>query len=110
MYKGPPVTLQALHDESFTAEKAHAQPALEGNADADALRRGEKRVLLSDQFSADLGQMHGNNLSRIGSTEGDLSLTVAPIEKNRHEQRLARQKSLPRSHQCAEESAVLLRS
>src|SRR6185436_16328776 len=64
--KGPPVAQQALHDEALASEQADAELALECNADADALRRREKRVLLRDEFPADVGEMNGNDLSGIG--------------------------------------------
>ena len=54
----PAVALQALHDEALAAEQADAELALERDADADALGRGEKRVLLRDQLAADLGEMN----------------------------------------------------
>ena len=52
--------------------KPDAELALERDADDDALRRREKRVLLRDQLAADLGQMHGDDLAGIRRAERDL--------------------------------------
>ena len=73
----PAVALQALHDESLAAEQADAELALKRDADADALRRGEERVLLRDQLAAELGEMDGDDLPRIRRAERDLSLLAA---------------------------------
>ena len=50
---------------------------LERNADADALGGREKRVLLRDEFPADVGQMNGNNLAGIRRAERDPFLLAA---------------------------------
>src|SRR5205809_3249653 len=42
MNKGPAISLQPLHDESFAAEQPHAQAPLESDSDADALGGGQK--------------------------------------------------------------------
>ena len=68
----PAVALKALHDEPLAAEQADAELPLERDADADAFRGGEKRVLLRDQLAADLGEMDGDDLPRIGRAERDL--------------------------------------
>src|SRR5215213_5009124 len=60
MNERPAVALQTLHDESFPAEKARADLFVEGDADADAFGAGEKRILLRDQFAADVAQLDRN--------------------------------------------------
>ena len=106
----PAVALQALHDEALAAEQADAELALKRDADADALRRREKRVLLRDQLAADLGEVDGDDLAGIRRAERDLLLLAAAVEKHRHEQRLAGQQPLAGAHQRAEEPALLLRA
>jgi hypothetical protein len=70
--KRPAVALKALHDEALAAEQADAELPLEGDADADALGGGEKRVLLRDQLAADLGEMDRHDFPRIGRAERHL--------------------------------------
>ena len=65
----PAVALQPLHDEALAAEQPGAELALERDADRDALRRGEERVLLRDQLAADLGEMDRDDLAGIGRAE-----------------------------------------
>src|SRR5205814_10704070 len=49
------VAFEALHDEALAAEQPDADFLLERDADRDAARRAEKRVLLADQLPAEAG-------------------------------------------------------
>ena len=73
VHERPAVALQPLHDEAFAAEQSDAELALERDAEADALGRDEERVLLGNEFAAQLGQVHGHDLARIRRAEGDAS-------------------------------------
>ncbi len=97
----PAVALQALHDEAFAAEQADAELALERDADRHALGGREKRVFLRDQLATDLGEMDRDDLAGIRGTKGDALLLTAPVEEDRHEERLAGQQPLAGAHQHA---------
>jgi hypothetical protein len=102
--------LQALHDEAFTAEEAHAELPLERDADADALGCREKRILLCHELATDFGEVDRDDFSRVRRAERHLLLLRAPVVEHRHEQRLTRQQPLARAHQGAHEPALLLRA
>ena len=87
-----------------------AELALKRDADADALRRREERVLLRDQLAAELGEVDRDDLSRVRRAERDLALLAAAIQEHGHEQRFAGQQPFAGAHQRAEEPALLLRS
>ena len=80
---------------------------VKGDAEADAFRRAEERVLLREQFAADLGKMHRDDLARIRRAEGDMFLARAAILKHGHEERFASEQSFARAHERAEKAAVL---
>src|SRR5262252_7040477 len=62
MHKRPAIPLKALHNETFSAEKANTQPLLKCDTDAHTFCGGKKRILLSDQFSAYISQADRHNL------------------------------------------------
>src|SRR6185436_7370879 len=101
----PAVSLQALHDEAFSAEKSDAQLAIESDADAHAFGRAKERILLGDQFPAQLRQMDRDDLARIRRAEAYLFLTLPEILKDGHEQRFPGQQPFPGAHQAAQEPA-----
>ena len=78
--EGQAVAFELLHDEAFAAEQAGADLLLEGDADRDALGGAEERILLADQLAAQLGQVHGHDLARIGRGEGHPLLPAAGCE------------------------------
>ncbi len=110
MHERPPVSLQTLHDESFTAKQAGPELPLESDTHAHALCSRQKGILLGNQFAADFRQMDRNDLPRIRRAKRQLPLPIGAIQENCHEQRLARQQPLACAHQGAEKSAVLLRA
>ena len=77
VHEAEAVALQLLHDEAFAAEQADADPPLERDADRDAARRAQERVLLTDQRAAQLLQIHRQDLAGIGRGERDLLLAAA---------------------------------
>ena len=56
MDERPAVALQPLHDETFAAEQARADLAVERDAHAHAFGRAQERILLANQFAADFGE------------------------------------------------------
>src|SRR5688572_20431388 len=98
MDKGVTVSLQPLHDESFAAKEANAQPPLERDADAHTFGRRQKRIFLRYQLAAYIGKVNGQNLARIWSAEGQLLARACLIDKDGHEQRLTRQQTLTCTH------------
>ena len=91
-------------------KRPDAELLLKRDADADALRGREERVLLGDQLAAELCEVHGDDAARIRRAERDAALLGAPVEEHRHEQRLAREQPLAGAHERAHESALLLRA
>ena len=71
MDHGDAVAGEALHDEALAAEEADADLLLEGDADLHALGGAEEGVLLADQFTAELVEVHRDDLARVGRGEGD---------------------------------------
>ena len=96
MNEDPTVTLQALHDETFTAEKADAKAFLKRDADAHALCCGKERILLSDQLTAQRPRAGSVRSSRIRRAKGEVLLLSASVEKHGHKQGFAgRDRRLP---------------
>jgi len=108
MDEGQPIADEALHDEAFAAEEAAADFFLEGDAELDAAGAAEEGVFLADHFAAELIEMKGNDLAGIGRSEGDGFAFAAGVGKRRHEDRLARQRSLAGAQHLVEEPLVLL--
>src|SRR5438876_12321073 len=104
----PSVPLQPLHDEALTTEEAGADLFVKSDADAHSFGSAQKCVLLRDQLTANLGQMHRDDLSRVRRAEGHLLATGGAILKNGHEERFAHQQALARAHQRAHKAAALL--
>ena len=110
MEKRPAIALQTLHDEAFTAKQPDADLLVERDADAHALGRAQERVLLGDQFAADLGQVDRNDFPGIRRAERHAFLAGAVILENGHEERFAREQAFARADECVEKSAALLRT
>src|SRR4026208_1538732 len=110
MHERPAVSLQALHNESLATEQTDSEAALECNADAHALSRRKKGILLRDQFPSDLRQMHGDDLPGRRRSKGHLPLAVAAIQEHGHEQGLSGEQALSRAHQGSHETRILLRA
>ena len=62
---------QSLHDEPFTAEQADADFLLKGDTDLHAARGAEERILLTNEFAAELGQVHREYLAGERRRERD---------------------------------------
>ena len=105
--EGPAVALEPLHDEALAAEKADAEPLLEGDADAHALGGREEGVLLHDQLAAELREVHRHDAARVGRAEGDALLAGPAVLEDGHEQRLAGEQALAGAHERAHEAAGL---
>ena len=99
MNEGPAIALESLHDEPFAAKQPNADLLVERDTDGHALGSAQERVLLRNQFAADLGQMHWNDLPGIRRAERHAFFAGAAILKNGHEERFARQEALA----CADE-------
>ena len=108
--KGPAVAGQPLHDETLAAEQTHPEPFLEGDADAHALGRAEKGILLHDQLAAEIGQAHRNDLAGVGCAEGELPLPDALVLEDGHEERFAGEQAFAGAEQRAHEAGVLRRA
>jgi hypothetical protein len=108
VHEGQAVALELLHDEALAAEEAHGQLLLEVQADGHAARRAQERVLLAHQHAAELAQVHGDDLARVGGGERHAGLAGALVGVDRGEQRLAGDQALARAEQLAEQAAALL--
>src|SRR6185436_1872846 len=92
------------------AEETRANLFVERDADAHTLGGAEEGILLRDEFAADLCEVCGNDLARIGRAERDTLLPLAAILEDRHEERLAGKQPFTRAHERAHEAALLLRA
>src|SRR5919109_881129 len=79
-------------------------------AHAHALGSAQERILLRDDLAADFREVDRDDLARIRRAEVDAFLARSAVAKYRHEQRLARDQSLPGTNQRAQEPAFLLRT
>ena len=77
MHEAEAVAFELLHDEPFAAEQADADPPLERDADGDAARGAQERVLLADQRAAELLQIHRQDLAGVRRRERHLLLAAA---------------------------------
>ena len=77
VHEAQAIAFELLHDEAFAAEQADADLALEGDADRDAARGAEERVLLADQVPAERLQVHRDDLAGIGRAERHAVLALA---------------------------------
>ena len=78
VHEAEAVALELLHDEALAAEQADANLALERDANRHAARRAEKRILLADQLSTQLLQIHRQDLARIRRRKRHLLLAGCP--------------------------------
>ena len=88
MHEAQAVALELLHDESFAAEQPDADAALKRDADRHAARRAEERVLLANELSTQLLQIHREDLARVRRGERHLLLAASRVGEHRHEQTL----------------------
>src|SRR6185436_6150067 len=102
------VALEPLHDEPLAAEQADADLPLERDANRDAARRAQERVLLADQLATQLLQIHRQDLSRVRRGERHLLLAAPLVGEHRHEEALTRDEPLPGAKQRAHDAATLL--
>ena len=86
MHEGEPVALELLHDEAFAAEEAGAEFALERDAERDAARGAEERILLAQERAAKRGEIERHDLARIGRGKGDAPLAGRYVGVDRGEQ------------------------
>jgi hypothetical protein len=100
---------EALHDEAFAAEECDADFFLEGDADLRAHGGAEEGVLLADEFTAELVEVHRDDLAGVRRGEGDDLAAGAGGGEGGDEQRLAGEGALAGGHDLAEEALVLLR-
>jgi hypothetical protein len=54
--------------------------------------------------------VHGHDTPGIRSAERDAPFLAAPVQEDRHEERFAGEQALPRAHERAHESGLLLRA
>ena len=106
VHEAEAVAFQLLHDEAFAAEQTDADSPLERDADRDAARRAQERVLLTDQRAAQLLQIHRQDLARIGRGERDLLLAATAVGEDGHEQALTREQPLAGAENRAHHSAA----
>ena len=92
----------------FAAEQAHADLALERDADRHAARGAEERILLADQLAAQLLQVHRQDLARIRRRKRHLLLAAALVGEDGHEQALTRDQTLAGAEQRAHDAGSLL--
>jgi len=96
--------------EAFAAEQAGHDPALELHADAHAARAGQEAVLLADQASAVLVQLHRQHRAGVGRGEGDLAAAGAGLGVDGGEQAFAGHHAAAGGHYLAHETAAGLRA
>jgi hypothetical protein len=106
MHEHPAVASQSLHHETFAAEQAGEDLALEENAQLHAARAGEKGILLTDQAAAVVGQLHRHHGAGVGRGEGDLGLAGAGVSEHGGEQTLATDHSLAGGQQLVHQTAT----
>src|SRR6185295_13959054 len=87
--EGEAVAVEALHDEALAAEEADRQALLEPDAERDAARGAEERVLLADQRAAELAQVHRQDLAGVRRGERDPALDAALVGVDGREERFA---------------------
>ena len=110
MDEGPSIALKALHDKSLSAEEACPELSLQGDAHAHTLGRTEKRVLLADKFATEVGQVHCDDLARVGRSEAHAGLPGRVVLEDGHEERLTGEQSLAGAQERSHEAALLLRA
>ena len=76
VHEGQAVAVELLHDESLAAEEADREALLEEDAEGDAARRAQERVLLADQRAAELPQVHRQDLAGVRRGERDALLAA----------------------------------
>jgi hypothetical protein len=89
MQEGQPVTLQALQDETLTAEDAGAQPLGEGDLDLDAGGGAQEGALLTKESATDGRQVKRDDLAGVGGGEGRVTLLAAVVGERGDEEGLA---------------------
>src|SRR6185369_5329988 len=108
VHEREPVAVEPLHDEALAAEEADREALLEPDAERDAARGAEERVLLADQRAAELAQVHREDLAGIRRSERDAALAAAPVDVDGREERLAGDEALAGAEQLAEQAAAAL--
>src|SRR5262245_38667169 len=84
-----PVAFELLHDEALAAEQARHDAFLKRDADRDALRSREERILLADQLAAELLEIERQDRAGIRRGECDARLAAALVREHGREQALA---------------------
>lgn len=104
--EGEAVAAQLFEDEAFAAEEADAEFAVEGDVQLGAEGGAEEGVLLAQHRTADLAQVDGDDLPRIGGGEGDVGFAAAVVGEVGHEQGFAGDHPFAGAEQLAHQAAV----
>ena len=102
------LTFQLLHDETFAAEEAGADLALQRDADGDTFRAAEEGILLHMELATQLREIDGDDLAGIGGGESQRRAPAALVLVHGHEKGFAGEQALACAHQLAQETAATL--